>query len=50
MTLTCGLGAVAGSGQGKVSFVLTLITEAVPCEMVSTHKLTRTAAGTEYRH
>ena len=47
VTLTCGSGAVAGSGmvgtvydghcRGKVSFVLTLVTEAVRCEVVSTH-------------
>ena len=32
--------------RGKASFVLTLVTEAVHCEVVSTHTLTRTAAGT----
>ena len=49
VTLTCGSGAVAGSrmvwdwshyeGQcrGKASLVLTIITEAVRCEVISTH-------------
>ena len=31
-----------GQCRGKASFVLTLITEAVPCEVVSSHKQTYT--------